>query len=158
MITENEKFGTMKEYSVLLLFEKNDIILTKRDYKYDIIDFYYDTNTRFYEIELKTRKTTLHQYPTTILAKNKILYYIRKKNNGEYDKTPAFFIIFGFPTENNGDDYEYYYIQYTKSKFKDFDIFENRFEDFKKYYKIPIDMLRPIDDLISILKNSTYTL
>lgn len=157
MNTENENFGTMKEYSVLELFENNDIVLNKRDFKYDIIDFYYDTDKRFYEIELKTRKTTLNQYPTTILAKNKVLYYIRKKNNGDYDKTPAFFIIFGFPTITNGDEYEYYYIQYTKNKFKDFDIFENRFEDFKKYYKIPIDMLKPINELISILKESTYS-
>jgi len=157
MNTENEKFGTMKEYSVLELFEKNDIILNKRDFKYDIIDFYYDTDKRFYEIELKTRKSTFNQYPTTILAKNKVQYYIRKKNNKEYDKTPAFFIIFGFPTITNGDEYKYYYIQYTKAKFKCFDIFENRFEDFKKYYKIPTDMLEPINKLISILKESTYT-
>lgn len=153
-MTENEKFGTMKEYSVLELFENNDIILNKRDFKYDVIDFWYDTDKRFFEIELKTRKTTLNQYPTTIFAKNKVQYYIRKKNNKEYDKIPAFFIIFGFPTINYGDRYEYYYIQYTKDVFKDFEIFENRNEDYKKYYKIPIDLLKPINGLISILKDT----
>jgi len=154
MTTKNEKMGALNEFSVLFLFENNDIILTKRKYKYDRIDFYYETADRFYEIELKSRTTTLNYYKTTIFAKNKVQYYIDNKTNGVYDKTPAFYIIFGFPTIPNGNDYDYYYIQYKKSTFKDFGTFQHRKEQNKEYYEIPIELLKPIDGLITILKES----
>ena len=150
----NEKLGEQNEFNILNIFLENDIILNKRTYKYDVIDFYYETDNVFYEIELKTRKTIKSKYAETLLAKNKIKWYINNKKNNIYDKTPQFYIIFGFPDENDMYVYNYWYIKYNPSIFKEFNTFKNTYENNKLYYLIPVNLLEPIDGLISILNNT----
>lgn len=150
----NEKLGEQNEFNILNIFLEKDIILNKRTYKYDVIDFYYETDNVFYEIELKTRKTIKNKYSETLLAKNKIKWYINNKKNGFYDKTPQFYIIFGFPDENDMNVYNYWYIKYNPSIFKEFNTFKNTYENNKLYYLIPVNLLEPIDGLISILNNT----
>jgi hypothetical protein len=159
----DECLGTKNEFSVLDLLLSKNIELTKREYKYDIIDFYYDTDDMFFEIELKSRRNTLNAFPTTLLAKNKIRYYIRNKNNKVYNKKSAFFIIFGFPIDdgNNKDNenkvYEFYYIQYLKNTFAGFETWYNVNEFNKPYYLVPIELLKPIENLVEILDNRKPT-
>jgi hypothetical protein len=150
----NEKLGEQNEFNILNIFLEKDIILNKRTYKYDVIDFYYETDKVFYEIELKTRKTIKNKYSETLLAKNKIKWYINNKKNNIYDKTPQFYIIFGFPDENDMYVYNYWYIKYNPSIFKEFNTFKNTYENNKLYYLIPVNLLEPIDGLISILNNT----
>ena len=150
----NEKLGEQNEFNILNIFLEKDIILNKRTYKYDVIDFYYETDKVFYEIELKTRKTIKNKYSETLLAKNKIKWYINNKKNGFYDKIPQLYIIFGFPDENDMNVYNYWYIKYNPSIFKEFNTFKNTYENNKLYYLIPVDLLKPIDGLISILNNT----
>ena len=150
----NEKLGEQNEFNILNIFLEKDIILNKRTYKYDVIDFYYETDNVFYEIELKTRKTIKSKYAETLLAKNKIKWYINNKKNGFYDKIPQFYIIFGFPDENDMYVYNYWYIKYNPSIFKEFNTFKNTYENNKLYYLIPVNLLEPIDGLISILNNT----
>lgn len=150
----NEKLGEQNEFNILNIFLENDIILNKRTYKYDVIDFYYETDNVFYEIELKTRKTIKNKYSETLLAKNKIKWYINNKKNNIYDKIPQFYIIFGFPNENDMNVYDYWYIKYNPSIFKEFNSFKNPYENNKLYYLIPVNLLEPIDGLISVLKNT----
>jgi hypothetical protein len=156
-MSSDAKLGEEKEFEILDLLLERNIELVKRDYKYDIIDFYYNTDDIFYEIELKSRRNKLNDYPTTLLARNKIKYYIRNKNNKAYNKQSCFFIIFGFPNDTNDKVYDFYYIQYLKSVFTDFEIWKNHNEDDKQYYLIPIKLLKPISGLISILENSKKT-
>ena len=156
-MSTDEILGNDKEFEILDLLLSKNIELVKRDYKYDIIDFYYNTDDIFYEIELKSRRNKLNDYPTTLLARNKIKYYIRNKNNKTYNKQSCFFIIFGFPNDTNDKVYDFYYIQYLKSVFTDFEIWKNHNEDDKQYYLIPIELLKPISGLISILENSKKT-
>ena len=156
-MSTDEILGNDKEFEILDLLLSKNIELVKRDYKYDIIDFYYNTDDIFYEIELKSRRNKLNDYPTTLLARNKIKYYIRNKNNKTYNKQSCFFIIFGFPNDTNDKVYDFYYIQYLKSVFTDFEIWKNHNEDDKQYYLIPIKLLKPISGLISILENSKKT-
>jgi hypothetical protein len=150
----NEKLGEQNEFNILNIFLEKDIILNKRTYKYDVIDFYYETDNVFYEIELKTRKTIKNKYSETLLAKNKIKWYINNKKNNFYDKIPQFYIIFGFPDENDMNVYNYWYIKYNPSIFKEFNTFKNPYENNKLYYLIPVNLLEPIDGLISILNNT----
>ena len=150
----NEKLGEQNEFNILNIFLENDIILNKRTYKYDVIDFYYENNNVFYEIELKTRKTIKNKYSETLLAKNKIKWYINNKKNNIYDKIPQFYIIFGFPDENDMNVYKYWFIKYNPSIFKEFNTFKNPYENNKLYYLIPVNLLEPIDGLISVLKNT----
>jgi hypothetical protein len=150
----NEKLGEQNEFNILNIFLENDIILNKRTYKYDVIDFYYETDKVFYEIELKTRKTIKNKYSETLLAKNKIKWYINNKKNNFYDKIPQLYIIFGFPNENDMNVYDYWYIKYNPSIFKEFNTFKNPYENNKLYYLIPVNLLEPIDGLISILNNT----
>ena len=150
----NEEIGKKNEFNILNIFLEKDIILNKRTYKYDVIDFYYETDNVFYEIELKTRKTIKNKYSETLLAKNKIKWYINNKKNNIYDKTPQFYIIFGFPNENDMNVYDYWYIKYNPSIFKEFNSFKNPYENNKLYYLIPVNLLEPIDGLISILNNT----
>ena len=156
-MSTDEILGNDKEFEILDLLLSKNIELVKRDYKYDIIDFYYNTDDIFYEIELKSRRNKLNDYPTTLLARNKIKYYIRNKNNKTYNKQSCFFIIFGFPNDTNDKVYDFYYIQYLKSVFTEFEIWKNPNEDDKQYYLIPIKLLKPISGLISILENSKKT-
>ena len=156
-MSTDEILGNDKEFEILDLLLSKNIELVKRDYKYDIIDFYYNTDDIFYEIELKSRRNKLNDYPTTLLARNKIKYYIRNKNNKTYNKQSCFFIIFGFPNDTNDKVYDFYYIQYLKSVFTEFEIWKNHNEDDKQYYLIPIKLLKPISGLISILENSKKT-
>jgi hypothetical protein len=148
----NEILGEMNENAILSLFKNEDIDLIKNEYKYERIDFYYETDTYFFEIELKSRTTCKDKYPTTLLAKNKINYYINKKREKLYEKTPLFYIIFGFPSSGDKNAYEYFYIQYQSKIFKDFDKYKNPYENDKVYYLIPIELLKPIASLINILK------
>ena len=150
----NEKLGEQNEFNILNIFLEKDIILNKRTYKYDVIDFYYETDNVFYEIELKTRKTIKNKYSETLLAKNKIKWYINNKKNDFYDKIPQLYIIFGFPNENDMNVYDYWYIKYNPSIFKEFNSFKNPYENNKLYYLIPVNLLEPIDGLISVLKNT----
>ena len=150
----NEKLGEQNEFNILNIFLEKDIILNKRTYKYDVIDFYYETDKVFYEIELKTRKTIKNKYSETLLAKNKIKWYINNKKNDFYDKIPQLYIIFGFPNENDMNVYDYWYIKYNPSIFKEFNSFKNPYENNKLYYLIPVDLLKHIDGLISILNNT----
>ena len=150
----NEKLGEQNEFNILNIFLEKDIILNKRTYKYDVIDFYYETDKVFYEIELKTRKTIKNKYSETLLAKNKIKWYINNKKNDFYDKIPQLYIIFGFPNENDMNVYDYWYIKYNPSIFKEFNTFKNTYENNKLYYLIPVNLLEPIDGLISILNNT----
>jgi hypothetical protein len=150
----NEKLGEQNEFNILNIFLEKDIILNKRTYKYDVIDFYYETDNVFYEIELKTRKTIKNKYSETLLAKNKIKWYINNKKNDFYDKIPQLYIIFGFPNENDMNVYDYWYIKYNPSIFKEFNTFKNPYENNKLYYLIPVNLLEPIDGLISVLKNT----
>jgi hypothetical protein len=150
----NEKIGEQNEFNILNIFLEKDIILNKRTYKYDVIDFYYETDNVFYEIELKTRKTIKNKYSETLLAKNKIKWYINNKKNNFYDKIPQLYIIFGFPNENDMNVYDYWYIKYNPSIFKEFNTFKNPYENNKLYYLIPVNLLEPIDGLISVLKNT----
>jgi len=150
----NEEIGKKNEFNILNIFLEKDIILNKRTYKYDVIDFYYETDNVFYEIELKTRKTIKNKYSETLLAKNKIKWYINNKKNDFYDKIPQFYIIFGFPNENDMNVYDYWYIKYNPSIFKEFNSFKNPYENNKLYYLIPVNLLEPIDGLISVLKNT----
>ena len=150
----NEEIGKKNEFNILNIFLEKDIILNKRTYKYDVIDFYYETDKVFYEIELKTRKTIKNKYSETLLAKNKIKWYINNKKNNFYDKIPQFYIIFGFPDENDMNVYNYWYIKYNPSIFKEFNTFKNPYENNKLYYLIPVNLLEPIDGLISILNNT----
>jgi hypothetical protein len=150
----NEKLGEQNEFNILNIFLEKDIILNKRTYKYDVIDFYYETDNVFYEIELKTRKTIKNKYSETLLAKNKIKWYINNKKNNFYDKIPQLYIIFGFPNENDMNVYDYWYIKYNPSIFKEFNSFKNPYENNKLYYLIPVNLLEPIDGLISILNNT----
>jgi hypothetical protein len=150
----NEKIGEQNEFNILNIFLEKDIILNKRTYKYDVIDFYYETDNVFYEIELKTRKTIKNKYSETLLAKNKIKWYINNKKNDFYDKIPQLYIIFGFPNEDDMNVYDYWYIKYNPSIFKEFNTFKNPYENNKLYYLIPVNLLEPIDGLISVLKNT----
>jgi hypothetical protein len=150
----NEEIGKKNEFNILNIFLEKDIILNKRTYKYDVIDFYYETDNVFYEIELKTRKTIKNKYSETLLAKNKIKWYINNKKNDFYDKIPQLYIIFGFPNENDMNVYDYWYIKYNPSIFKEFNSFKNPYENNKLYYLIPVNLLEPIDGLISVLKNT----
>jgi hypothetical protein len=149
-----KKLGEQNEFNILNIFLEKDIILNKRTYKYDVIDFYYETDNVFYEIELKTRKTIKNKYSETLLAKNKIKWYINNKKNDFYDKIPQLYIIFGFPNEDDMNVYDYWYIKYNPSIFKEFNTFKNPYENNKLYYLIPVNLLEPIDGLISVLKNT----
>jgi len=153
-MSADEVMGETNEFKILDMLLSNNINIIKRPSKYDVIDFYYETDDIFYEIELKTRRNTLTDYNTTILAKNKIKHYIKNKNNNIYKpKQSVFYIIFGFQKDENRKEYEFYYIQYLKQDFSTFETWRNPYENDKPYYLVPIEMLKPIDKLINILLN-----
>lgn len=153
-MSADEIMGETNEFKILDMLLSNNITITKRPSKYDVIDFYYETDDIFFEIELKSRRNTLKDYKTTILAKNKINYYIKNKNNKIYKpKQSVFFIIFGFQKDENRKEYEFYYIQYLKNDFSTFETWQNPYENDKPYFLIPVEMLKPIDKLINILLN-----
>jgi hypothetical protein len=132
-----EQFGDINETVFYNLLKQNGIVnITKTD-KYTPYDYKININNKKIYIELKTRTIKRDHYDTTILARNKIDFFIDipKRNK-------VFYAIFGFLNENK--EMDYYYIKYDKDLFNSYQrqvIFN------KEHFKIPITDLREIKEL-----------
>jgi len=104
--------------------------IKKEEDDFAIYDYYSD----YYYYELKTRKNTYDAYPTTVIAKDKI---IENCDRGQL-------FLFRFLTDTSD---ELYYKIYTKNKFDKY-----KCEPFRRYDRGDIDKLKlyyfiPIGDL-----------
>jgi len=143
-LKDNYNNGLEKEEELLNILYENGIIF-KHNERYSVLDYNYNNDDVNIFIELKTRTIQKDYYKTTILAKNKVKYYL---NNKDDNKKNYLFVIFGFIKEETDDNsLDYYYIQYT-TNFKNYKPFYNRYENNKEYYQIPIEDLKPIDELL----------
>jgi|TARA_R110002049_G_scaffold155863_1_gene320815 hypothetical protein len=132
-----EEFGDINETSFYNLLKHNGITNITQTDKYSPYDFKIKLGDKIIYIELKTRTIKREQYDTTILAKNKIDFFIDipKRNK-------VFYAIFGFITEKK--QMEYYYIKYDEDLFNSYEkqaIFN------KQHFKIPITDLTHISNL-----------
>ena len=132
-----EQFGDINETSFYNILKQNGIVNIKRTDKYCYYDYKIKLGNKIIYIELKTRKIRKEQYDTTILALNKVNFFIDipKRNK-------LFYAVFGFITETN--NMEYYYIKYDEDLFNSYQrqvIFN------KEHFKIPITDLTEISKL-----------
>jgi hypothetical protein len=138
-----EQFGDINETSFYNILKQNDIVNITQTDKYSPYDFKIKLKNKIIYIELKTRTINKEQYDTTILAKNKIDFFIDipKRNK-------VFYAIFGYPTETN--NMEYYYIKYDANLFNSY---EKQVIFNKEHFKIPIIDLTHISNLYDELGN-----
>ena len=132
-----EEFGDINETSFYNLLKHNGITNITQTDKYSPYDFKIKLGDKIIYIELKTRTIKREQYDTTILAKNKIDFFIDipKRNK-------VFYAIFGFVTEKK--QMEYYYIKYDEDLFNSY---EKQVIYNKEHFKIPITDLTHISKL-----------
>jgi len=133
-----EQFGEKNETDFYNLLKQSGISnnITQTD-KYSPYDFKIKLNNKIIYIELKSRKISKEQYDTTILALNKVNYFIDIPKRNKF-----YYAIFGFMTENK--EMEYYYIKYDKDLFNSY---EKQFIFNKEHYNIPIKDLTEISKL-----------
>ena len=141
MTTDNkltqEQFGDINETSFYNLLKQNSISNITQTDKYSPYDYKIKLNNKIIYIELKTRTIKREQYDKTILAVNKINFFIDIPKRNKF-----FYAIFGFITETKG--MEYYYIKYDTDLFNSYEkqtIFN------KEHYEIPITDLTHISNL-----------
>ncbi len=132
-----EIYGDINENNFYNLLKQNGIINITQTDKYSPYDFKIKLNNKIIYIELKTRTITKEQYKTTILARNKIDFFIDipKRNK-------IFYAIFGFITDKK--EMEYYYIKYDDDLFNSY---EKQVIFNKEHFKIPITDLTHISNL-----------
>jgi hypothetical protein len=136
LVNENELYRILNR-------NKNDLF--SQTPRYCEFDFISETENANIFIELKSRHIKLHAFKSTIFPISKIKYYLelRKLNNSSNN---ILILVFSF-NDDIGNNI-YYYIQYNKCIF----------EKYKTmtlpngiYYNIPINELKPLDNL-SIIK------
>jgi len=132
-----EQFGEKNKTDFYDILKHNVIINIIRTEKYTPYDYYFKLNNMNIYIELKTRTIKREKFDTTILAKNKIDFFIDipKRNK-------VFYAIFGFITEKK--QMEYYYIKYDEDLFNSY---EKQVIYNKEHFKIPITDLTHISKL-----------
>jgi len=132
-----EQFGEKNETSFYNLLKHNGIVNITQTDKYSPYDFKIKLGDKIIYIELKTRTISKERYDTTILAVNKVNFFIDipKRNK-------IFYCIFGFIT--NTKEMEYYYIKYDTDLFNSY---EKQIIFNKEHFKIPIDDLTHISNL-----------
>ena len=141
MTTDNkltqEQFGDINETSFYNILKQNGIVNITQTDKYSPYDFKIKLNNKIIYIELKTRTINKEQYDTTILAVNKVNFFIDipKRNK-------IFYAIFGFLNETK--EMEYYYIKYDDNLFNSY---EKQVIFNKEHFNIPIDDLTHISNL-----------
>ena len=123
MTTDNkltqEQFGDINETSFYNILKQNGIVNITQTDKYSPYDFKIKLNNKIIYIELKTRTINKEQYDTTILAVNKVNFFIDipKRNK-------IFYAIFGFLNETK--EMEYYYIKYDDNLFNSYEKLQQR--------------------------------
>lgn len=132
-----EEFGEKNETDFYNILKQNGIVNLERTKKYTQYDYYFKLNNMNIYIELKTRCIKKEAFDTTILAVNKVNFFIDipKRNK-------IFYCIFGFIT--NTKEMEYYYIKYDTELFNSY---EKQLIFNKEHFKIPIDDLTHISNL-----------
>jgi hypothetical protein len=138
-----EHFGDINETSFYNLLKQNGIVNISQTDKYSPYDFKIKLNNKIIYIELKTRTIKKEHYDTTILAKNKIDFFIDIPKQNK-----IFYAIFGFITEIK--EMEYYYIKYDEELFN---YYEKQVIFNKEHFKIPITDLTEISKLYHQLGN-----
>ncbi len=138
------KFGLGNEIFFLEIIENLGIHLegnnNDTDDRFNWCDFTYKKNNLNIFIELKSRTISKDRFDTSILAINKVQSY---KKNKIKDEKNIFLIVFGFVKQ---EDMEYFYLKYDKELFK---TFETREIFNKLHYKIPINLLKPVDIILN---------
>lgn len=111
---EDDNICDIKETSFYNILKQNGIINITQTDKYSPYDYKIKLNNKIIYLELKTRTIKREQYDTTILAVNKIEFFIDipKRNK-------IFYAIFGFLTETN--NMKYYYIKYDEDLFNSYE-------------------------------------
>ena len=143
--------GLYEEKKLLTCFINNNIPIQhiSNDNQYSQYDFLISKDNITYIIELKSRLGNIRNHTYELLSISKIGKYkkICKSNNN----TKCIFIFNHIDTDNNNsNDYYYYEVDF------------NQLDEiaFKHYttYELSIKYIKPIEELISILKNNTNTI
>ena len=138
----------MNFYEILKSYNNNIIKSTD---KYNWTDFQLSNDYVNIYFELKTRNVCKNRYKTTILALNKVQNYLVNKVG---NKKNRYYIIFGFIGDDNKLDY--WYIRYNKELFNTFsvyDVFDQYQNETKRHYLIDVNLLKPLNGLLEIIKN-----